>query len=83
MRNRAAKLVVLVGFFRRFSGGIEAQWCGKNGNYALYGQIVINSVGRMDGNSPHGMDGHFSRTIRSQVFKLSEGAAAVEGPPLS
>jgi len=58
-------------------------WGGKDGNYALYGQIDVNSIERMDGNFPQGKDFQSSRPIRRQEFILSEGAAAVEGPPLS
>jgi len=49
-------------------------WDGKDGDYALYGQIVVNSIERMDGNFPHGKDVHLPRPIRSQsLYPLSYG----------
>ena len=49
-------------------------WDGKDGLCALDGQIVVNSIERMDGNYPHGKDVQSFRPIRSQTpYPLSYG----------
>ena len=50
-------------------------WDGKDGLYALDGQIVVNSIESMDGYYSHGKDFQSYRPIRSQtLYPLSYGA---------
>ena len=50
------------------------KWGGKDGNYAPNGQIIVNSIERMDTVFPQIQDGQSSRTIRSQtLYPLSYG----------
>jgi hypothetical protein len=49
-------------------------WDGKDRFYAHNGQIVVNSIERMDVVFPQTQDGHTSLTIRSQtLYPLSYG----------
>ncbi|MGB2954798.1 MAG: hypothetical protein WBB64_02390 [Anaerolineales bacterium] len=44
-------------------------WGGKDGFCALGGQIVVNSIERMDGIYPYGKDLQCCRPIRSQTLE--------------
>ena len=70
---RVAKPVVLC--FGAVWVQLWCNWHGKDGIYALDGQIVVNSIERMDSIFPHGKDVHHLLPIRSQKPVLS----AVEG----
>jgi len=50
-----------------------------DGNYVRYGQIVVNSIERMDMVFPQIQDGHPFRTIRSQtLYPLSYGCGIIK-----
>jgi len=67
---RVAKPVVLC--FGAVWVQLWCNWHGKDGIYALDGQIVVNSIERIDAIFPHGKDVHHLLPIRSQEFTLSE-----------
>jgi hypothetical protein len=55
----------------------RCNWDGRDGNYARYGQVTVNSIESMDGNYPHGRDFQSTRPIRSQtLYPLSYGCVS-------